>query len=960
MKQKFIVINIAVLIIFNSTIPFVSAQEWVNTTGTTNSWHQPEYNNFPDVESIGIGDFITGGFQPRSAFEINTNLYFGPNANPSYTNLGEVFRTNCPEDMSTYWRLWRVQNGNDTEYGSIYSLSRNDDYTNTQTGVGTHFYLQSSAIDDETGAWGDIRFNTGTGGTNLANNFSQPRMRILGNNGNVGVGDYDAFLPNYQLHQHVNNDGGTFHQFTIPITGILATDGFRMGIDANANGEFNLMNNTVDMHFLTNTTARATILGANGFIGIGDYTTFTPRSLLHQHDNSNANVFHQFTNGNTGSGNNFSGFRMGIEFIVGANRSDVWFRNWQNNGQFNFASNDNNGTQLRRIQLQNQVYLANEVTRMKIIENDLYNAPYSANPPVSLLHLGHHWVPNAGGHRLWMDVGSYTCARSDQLYTGMKEATNSANFPWTPNMDAVINWGDNIQGQEGADNLRVILTTPQAAANGDAGTVEGLEVMRFTPLARVGIGNFDAVNGSALPPSRRLEIYDENVQNSNFPLALQFGPAPQLRLTFIPNANVALGINTDFQTTGLGNLIVTPQNAGVVANAGIGNFNIIGVEPARRLELLDQAQNNPQLRLTFTPNTNPALGIWTDFQTMNNGDMHINNSNNSNAAMVGINNGTGVLTRTLDVNGNLRIRTLPTAPFNANGSATINKFLVSNGNGEVFWRDDIGNGTGDITACNTLSNADVNFVSKWSSYSPNQICSTIAFDDGSRFGINTNVANPAQPLFYTFQNAGRALFTKTTNIPSASLPTYNTNNYSLGVMSDANQAFVIYNDHPTFTDRFRMFMTSHTDANSPNHAFINTVSMPSGDNSPLVISGIGGLNSNQEYFATNPVNGNTVIKNTFSTTGSNVSLWFRAKLYVEDDGSQNCQMASAIWGNNNGACTSSWHPQIGVHGSSTAVRTLAASENIGGLFEAEGNNSGNIAVRGNAEFYSCQLNKCRG
>jgi hypothetical protein len=92
MKQKFIVINIAVLIIFNSTLPFVSAQEWVNTTGTTNSWHQPEYNNFPDVESIGIGDFITGGFQPRSAFEINTNLYFGPNANPSYTNL-EVFRT---------------------------------------------------------------------------------------------------------------------------------------------------------------------------------------------------------------------------------------------------------------------------------------------------------------------------------------------------------------------------------------------------------------------------------------------------------------------------------------------------------------------------------------------------------------------------------------------------------------------------------------------------------------------------------------------------------------------------------------------------------------------------------------------------------------------------------------------------------------------------------------------------
>ena len=310
---------------------------------------------------------------------------------------------------------------------------------------------------------------------------------------------------------------------------------------------------------------------------------------MHQHDNNNANVFHQFTNGNTGSGNNTSGFRMGIEFVGGvANRSDVWFRNWQNNGQFNFASNDNVGAQQRRILIQNQGYLNNEVTRVKIIENDFVNPAFVASPPLSLLHLGHHWLPNAGGHRLWMDVGSYTCASSDQLYVGLKEATNSANNPWTAHMDAVINWGDNIQGQEGADNLRVILTTPQVANNGDAGTVEGLEVMRFTPLGRIGVGNFDNVNGSGVQPLRRLEIYDENVQNINFPTAIQFTSAPQLRLTFTPNVNVNLGINTDFQTMATGDLFINPRNAGVNRFVGINTST-----PLNTLEINSTAGVSP-------------------------------------------------------------------------------------------------------------------------------------------------------------------------------------------------------------------------------------------------------------------------------------------------------------------------------------------------------------------------------
>jgi hypothetical protein len=571
-----------------SSILFASQSDaqFVITPGTSNEFMGTD----PIIRGVGIGPFPNTQ-TTNSALHVNTS-YMLTSSNYPNINFGEVFRTTCVADISTFWRMERMKEENAVEYGMLYTLGAAEEtelFFSPSNESGIHFYVQASYEDREADIYGDLRFNTGAHVTGYPPGIATPRMRILGSNGFVGIGDYRTFSPNYLLHQHNNDDGGTFHQFTTVQTGIAPNEGFRIGLDANANGELNLMNNTSDMHFLTNSTPRATILGTNGFTGIGNYTTFTPRSLLHQHDNNNANVFHQFTNGNTGSGNNTSGFRMGIEFVGGlTNRSDVWFRNWQNNGQFNFASNDNAGAQQRRIQIQNQVYLNNEVTRVKIIENDFFNLAYADSPPLSLLHIGHHWLPNAGGHRLWMDVGSYTCASSDQLYVGLKEATNSDNNPWTAHMDAVINWGDNIQGQEGADNLRVILTTPQVANNGDAGTVEGLEVMRLTPLGRIGIGNFDNVNGSGIQPLRRLEIYDEHVQNINFPTAIQFIPAPQLRLTFTPNVNVNLGINTDFQTMPTGDLFINPRNAGVNRFVGINTST-----PLNTLEINSTAGVSP-------------------------------------------------------------------------------------------------------------------------------------------------------------------------------------------------------------------------------------------------------------------------------------------------------------------------------------------------------------------------------
>lgn len=71
---------------------------------------------------------------------------------------------------------------------------------------------------------------------------------------------------------------------------------------------------------------------------------------------------------------------------------------------------------------------------------------------------------------------------------------------------------------------------------------------------------------------------------------------------------------------------------------GIGNFQFLGTstEPVRRLEILDADPatgtnaNAPQLRTTYTYNTTPTAGIFTEFQTTSVGDMYFNTRNGAN------------------------------------------------------------------------------------------------------------------------------------------------------------------------------------------------------------------------------------------------------------------------------------------------------------------------------------------
>src|SRR5205823_4152296 len=65
------------------------------------------------------------------------------------------------------------------------------------------------------------------------------------------------------------------------------------------------------------------LTGYNGLIGIGDMgitgpASFVPKSLLHSHMIGNTDVWHQFTNGNTGGGaSNLEGLQLGIHYDDG-------------------------------------------------------------------------------------------------------------------------------------------------------------------------------------------------------------------------------------------------------------------------------------------------------------------------------------------------------------------------------------------------------------------------------------------------------------------------------------------------------------------------------------------------------------------------------------------------------------------------------------------------------------------
>jgi hypothetical protein len=332
--------------------------------------------------------------------------------------------------------------------------------------------------------------------------------------------------------------------------------------------------------------------------------------------------------------------------------------------------------------------------------------------PLSLLHLGNvncynglfcavpnNTVPRAGW-RPWMITGTFMCGvpgvtSSDHMYVGLKNE-NGLN----DRDDAVIAWGDNLGtdgGAPGPDNFRFIFSEycNEAGADPTASGLSGLEVMRLAPY----------------------------IENGNF----------------------------------------------ISINAGIGNYNNNPyIPPQRLLEVLDMAKDRPQFRITYTQNANLHNAIFTDFQTTQNGDLNIRGF--STGAPIA-NGKPGTSTNRGRTGFNLPLNTDPANTLEINSGITSVAGLrftqlsgtptLSAGNGNALTVD----ANGDVilvpapAVCTTFTNGTItNFISKWSSNSPNSICDTKIFEDPSTFNVGidwatSNTLDAKLKLIFTTSSA---------------------------------------------------------------------------------------------------------------------------------------------------------------------------------------------------------------
>ncbi|MDD3860161.1 MAG: hypothetical protein PHW83_08175, partial [Bacteroidales bacterium] len=81
---------------FNTQGMFGSRFGQTQAGGNQNTW----------IRSIGIGNFTSNNDETHAFLHVNSNYLLLPQ-NGSIASLGEVFRTDCPANQSTYWRMWR-------------------------------------------------------------------------------------------------------------------------------------------------------------------------------------------------------------------------------------------------------------------------------------------------------------------------------------------------------------------------------------------------------------------------------------------------------------------------------------------------------------------------------------------------------------------------------------------------------------------------------------------------------------------------------------------------------------------------------------------------------------------------------------------------------------------------------------------------------------------------------------
>ena len=289
------------------------------------------------------------------------------------------------------------------------------------------------------------------------------------------------------------------------------------------------------IHFLTFGKPRMQIFDTtasnnynSGFVGIGNFNTFTPQSLLHLHSDSGSinGEYVQWTSSLTEAYSSYLGMRAGLNFHGEAQIRQEGTPGYLGILQFPLefwvnASTPNSPIAAERVHIFagdttvnnfNQ-FGADDMTRVGIWEYGKDSSYTDTLVPLALLQLGEPQYVNYAGHRRWMDVGTYTNMNTDNMYVGLRTMAYDKTL-------AVINFGDNPSNVAATGDRLVFnftLDTNQYSGK-NAGHYGGLEIERIWTdgnMGRIGIGGdttatpknwYNACGTKSADPNNTLEI----------------------------------------------------------------------------------------------------------------------------------------------------------------------------------------------------------------------------------------------------------------------------------------------------------------------------------------------------------------------------------------------------------------------------------------------------------------------